>query len=43
MMEKGVAIESYIARIVLIIVYIINDTQLMLRCACTSRRFRRAW
>ena len=30
MMDKSVAIDSYIARIVLIIVYIINYTQLML-------------
>ena len=31
MMEKGVAIDSYIAHIVLVIVYIINYTQLMRR------------
>ena len=38
MMEKGVAIDSYVARIVLIIVYIINYTQLMLRSAMVKRK-----
>ena len=36
MVEKGFAIDSYIAGIVLMIVYIINYTQL---CAATVRQF----
>ena len=36
MMEKGVAIDSYIAHIVVMIVYIINYTQL---CTATVSLF----